>query len=215
MFEMGMKWLLLCCVLVCSGVLSSGKITHRKVEKASRRWIQVEMPFGFAPGGGVSLTVSNIVVEQAYKEGNQEKTLKELGVDRMGFYITTIPGLDRAAIDMEENQCDTDKEKYVKPILQFNETLVKSAMKGSFSQDVRIPDPGMYMLFFAQCGHHDMMVSFHVRVEMYNVYKTSNGKEVKDYLSVGERELPAMYLVRLCSLLGLQLILCLLLQRCL
>lgn len=49
---------------------------------------------------------------------------------------------------------------------------------------------GEWSLFFANC-QKPSVVSFDMRVEMYN---THNGQ--KDYLSVGEDMLPAVYLVR-------------------
>lgn len=211
MFNMGSKWLLLCSILLCCGVLASGKITHRSVEKATRRWIQVEMPFGFAPGGVVRLKVSNIKIEQEFKEGNREKDFTEFETDQMGFYITTITSLDRTAVNMQINQCETKDDKYIKPVLKFNAPTVENVMAGtedSCTKDWSIKEPGMYMLFFAQCGEPDVMVSFDVRVEMYNSYVTSSGKKVKDYLSVGERELPIMYMVRACYVLCPLLLAC-------
>ena len=50
---------------------------------------------------------------------------------------------------------------------------------------------GEYSLFFANCLE-DTVVSFDIRVSLYNV--DSNGSP--DFLSVGETELPIIYMVR-------------------
>jgi hypothetical protein len=49
---------------------------------------------------------------------------------------------------------------------------------------------GEFAIFFENCEQM-VMVTFDMRVSLYNVGKSGN----KDYLPVGEEELPALYMV--------------------
>ena len=70
-----------------------------------------------------------------------------------------------------------------------NNTIVSEAMANL----VPAYAGGEWSLFFANC-QKPSVVSFDVRLEMYNLH---NGQ--KDYLSIGEDMIPAVYLVSLSS----------------
>lgn len=64
--------------------------------------------------------------------------------------------------------------------------------KAPLAEEVKGFEGGEYALFFENCEKM-LMVTFELRVSLYNVGKSGN----KDYLSVGEDVLPSLYMVRL------------------
>lgn len=99
-------------------------------------------------------------------------------------------------LDLSQGTCALLSETVVK-ILTFRQ-VEENAQAGKNSTTLSetmanlVPGyaGGEWSLFFANC-QKPSVVSFDMRVDMYNMH---NGQ--KDYLSVGEDMLPAVYLVR-------------------
>lgn len=150
----------------------------------------MEVPFGFMAGGWVRLEVRKVQLKQNYHKGDGNLA-KTFDTEKIGFYITTLTTLEQVEVEMEAQGCMVQDGQYVRPIITFNSPTITEVIDGkrpNATAEVQVKQAGKYMLLFANCDR-SAEVSFHVDVEMFNL----NGGE-KNYLSVGEQELPSMYL---------------------
>lgn len=98
--------------------------------------------------------------------------------------------------DLSQGTCALLADTVVKVLtlkqVEENAPAGKNSTKISESMAKLVPSyaGGEWSLFFANC-QKPSVVSFEVRVEMYNMH---NGQQ--DYLSIGEDMIPAVYLVR-------------------
>ncbi|GMH39727.1 hypothetical protein BSKO_07625 [Bryopsis sp. KO-2023] len=195
--------LVLVLLAVCaSGVL--GKISHREVSRDARNLIQIEMPFGFASRGIISLQLKGVQTYQAQitGDGNIERKAEK---GRLGFFIVPSKNdVQELHEDYLSGTCYLDDKTSVEQLFTFGDDEVKDKIEKkevfSFEHPMQ-GKPGEYSLYFANCDQHTL-VSFKLRVEMYSVYGEGS-KMRKDYLSVGEQELPTLYLIMFLAFAGL------------
>ena len=99
-------------------------------------------------------------------------------------------------LDLSQGTCALLAETVVKVLTlrQVEENAQAGKNSTNISETMANLVPGYaggeWSLFFANC-QKPSVVSFDIRVEMYNMY---NGQ--RDYLSIGEDMIPAVYLVR-------------------
>lgn len=173
---------------------ASAKITHRKVsadEEDHRDHILLEMPFGFDKNGHIDLTVSNIAVSSTKNNISFSKA-------NFGFFIVQTSKADFITNDEIEGKCYLADEQHLFKIMDFQDWNQTEQVDGKnyletklmFEDYEGVLLPGEYMLFYADC-EPEVALSFKIRIAFYNT--DINGRE--DYLSVGERPLPALYMV--------------------
>ena len=166
-----------------------GRITDSSLERDIRSTVLFVEPFGFSENGHIDLAVSNF---QEYHKNNAEVDLSQLG-----FFITTSEAEAQLEVDFAAGTCSMDAENTAR-LLTFDKVFAEQ-QKGvsvtnyasELSEHVEKFSGGEFSLFFANCLSPETAVSFDVRVSLYNV---KAGKS--DYLSVGEDNLPTLYMVR-------------------
>ncbi len=178
---------------LCLGLsFCHARITDSSLERDIRKTVLIVEPFGFSENGHIDLEVTSFI---AYH-------LKDTKVDysQLGFFITTSEAEAQLEVDFAADTCALDAENTAK-LLTFDKVFADS-QKGSggsnssslLSDHVDKFSGGEFSLFFANCLSPGTAVSFDVRTSLYNV---KNGNF--DYLSVGEDNLPTLYMVRLPS----------------
>ena len=125
------------------------------------------------------------------------------------FHMKRIQAEAQLELDLSQGTCALLAETVVKVLtlrqVEDNAQAGKNSTNLSKAMANLVPSyaGGEWSLFFANC-QKPSVVSFEMRVEMYNMH---NGQ--KDYLSIGEDMIPAVYLVRsnwLCSAITLSFV---------
>ncbi|GLJ37289.1 hypothetical protein SUGI_0756330 [Cryptomeria japonica] len=150
--------------------LCAGEIRVSKVRMDSSQTIVLDN-FGFTQRGHLEMTMR----DASYKGP------KELDPSRMGFFLSTLDDLSKVLYGIT---CALDTT-LVKPLFTFN-NLQNNTVNISY-QDF---DANQYTIAFANCNR-ETYVSMDVTTAAYNLEGGGNG--TKDYLSVGETELPKLY----------------------
>jgi G protein-coupled receptor 107 len=179
-------------------VSSLGRITHTSIENDDRRTITLSRPFGFTTFGHLQLQISNPKLPQ---NGEQSSSLRCFAFYLVQASVTFLQTED------EEGRCSPVEANPSHSVLkvtdfgerEFTKLLERNGDEDKEHQPVPIDyEPhqsisGLHTLYFVNCCNEDkqVAVSFDIRTEMWN---TVGG--AKSYLSVGEIELPNMYLVR-------------------
>ncbi|KAG0586919.1 hypothetical protein KC19_2G127400 [Ceratodon purpureus] len=147
-----------------------GEIKYLSIKDDMRAIIPFET-FGFLPSGEVSVVVSNVNV-------------KEAGADRsrMGFFLSTMEDLVPVLSNLEAQgkNCLMDSK--------LMHTLFTLAETEKFNYTHTVQTSNEYSLFFENCVKTE--ISMDVMTSMYNV---EGG--YKDFLAVGQTQLPRMYFV--------------------
>ncbi|KAL3160800.1 hypothetical protein ABBQ38_009211 [Trebouxia sp. C0009 RCD-2024] len=182
-----MRTFLLCCALLLSLLIPPTCVTARiaddVIERDGRGIILLAEPFGFGSEGHLNLTVSNLELHRSNVDTNLQ-----------GFFITSSQAEAQLELDLSQGTCALLADTVVK-VLTLKQ-VEENAQAGRNSTNINeamaklVPSyaGGEWSLFFANC-QKPSVVSFDVRVEMYNMH---NGQ--KDYLSIGEDMIPAVYL---------------------
>jgi hypothetical protein len=180
-------------------VPSLGRITHTSIENDDRRSITLSTPFGFTSSGNLQLQISNPELHQ--------KGTYSINLQCFTFYLVHA-SVAVLQTEPEEGVCDAVKANPPHSVLRvtdFGESPFPEWLDSNGDEDkderppVTIDYPrkdlmaGLYTLYFVNCCNVDeqVSVSFDIRTEMWNVVGGT-----KSYLSVGEIELPHVYLVR-------------------
>ncbi|GLI58639.1 hypothetical protein VaNZ11_000376 [Volvox africanus] len=173
----------LCLLLVLAAVEVKAKIHNSILEKDDRRLIPLTDAFGFAENGKLDITITDIAL---YRLNGASETINS---EKFGFFLSPVEAdtaleqelADDAKCILDEfNNLFTFKDKSVQDVI--NGTLTE------FTFHFVVQKGGLFYLYFANC-EDDTPVSFTSRIEMYNL----NSRGRKDYLSVGDTELDAVY----------------------
>ncbi|GLJ37291.1 hypothetical protein SUGI_0756360 [Cryptomeria japonica] len=156
--------------LILLAPLCAGEIRVSKIRLDASPIIMLDS-FGFTQSGHLEIRVR----DASYKGP------KELTPSRMGFFLSTPDAWPHV---QNRNTCALDTT-LVNPIFTFN-NLQNKAANISY-QDF---DANQYTLAFANCNP-ETFVSMDVTTTAYNL--EGGGTGAKDYLSVGETELPKLY----------------------
>jgi hypothetical protein len=184
---------------------SCARITRASIRHDDRRSITLSQPFGFTSSGDphLRLEISNPQLHLS--------STSEVDLGCFSFYwvhasvtvLQTEPEDGKGCQPEEANPRDT-----VFKLLDFDEGPIpgwlnanKDGGKGeahTFVFEKAKPSilGGLHTLYFVNCCNENekVSVSFDIKTEMWNVVGGS-----KSYLSVGEIELPHLYLVRVLS----------------
>ena len=190
-----MRAVLLALCLLCS--TAQARITDSSLQRDIRNTVLIVEPFGFSEAGHIDLNVSAFT----------QYHTKDAKVDfsQLGFFITTSEAEAQLEVDFATGTCALDAENTAK-LLTFD-TVFADEEKGlnttsytsQLSDHVDKFSGGEFSLFFANCLSPETAVSFDVRVSLYNV---KGGQS--DYLSVGEDNLPTLYMVSIDKLTPFQ-----------
>lgn len=187
---------LLCVVLAVATTAVQARITHREVDRDGRPLIEIEMPFGFADSGMIKLQLSHVntfVSNLRRDEGNQPREAKK---EWMGFFLVRSANEVVLQQHYETTTCFLEDETGLQQLFKLSDEGVDEKLKNEHVFKFEHPlvgQPGEYSLFFANCDQRSL-ISFKIRVEMFSVYGEGENSRV-DYLSVGEQELPTLYLL--------------------
>lgn len=199
---MGAPVLLRKAVLACFGVLcaiavADARTTRTEIRRDGRPGILLSEPFGFGQNGYLVFKLSNVAVHNKGLDGDEN----------LGFFLAQNVG-DEIAEDPAFSSAVKDRcrflrhPEYVRALTTFQTPGIRALVNAKPDADVTTPfvfsvdqsylgNGGVDAIFFANC-ESNTLVSFDVEIEMFNV--DWSGK--KNYLSVGELELPSLYLVR-------------------
>ncbi|EFJ50954.1 hypothetical protein VOLCADRAFT_80028 [Volvox carteri f. nagariensis] len=170
-------------ILAVVGVKS--KIHNSVVEKDDRRLIPLTDAFGFAEGGKLDITIRDIALYRLHG------SVDTIDSEKFGFFLSPVEA--DAALEQEladDAGCILDQ---VTNLFTFKDSSVQNVINGNlteFSFHFVVQNGGLFYLYFANC-EEDTPVSFTSIIEMYNL----NSKGSKDYLSVGDTSLDAVYWV--------------------
>lgn len=181
--------LLLLAVATLTPTPAEARITHREVRDDARRLIIIEMPFGFGPRGGIALEIKKLAVT-----GTSGNNVSAVDYSKLGFFAA-LAVEDSVQLEELQQGCGLDLNlPSHKKLLTFDLGGVQEMLTNR-SKVVKVDtkmQPGEYALYFANCpSAAAVAVSFKLRVEMYNI----NVNNEKDYLPLGETELPTVYLI--------------------
>lgn len=182
---------LLLCVAVLCFTLAAGRITHREISHDNRDLITIEMPFGFGPSGQIQVEVRHVSVN--FPSG-QPADLSSVGFSNVGMFIA--PATEETVQSEEYMQpgCYLNHPANV-VLFRFDDPEIQKQINGDknsvFTVVKQPPIPEQYALYFANCLDKPSEVSFKVKIEEFNL-----NVKGRDYLSVGETELPTVFLVR-------------------
>lgn len=161
---------------------SYAEIKHTPINADSRSVIEFEK-FGFTHNGYLDIIVTNI----SYSGGISNS--EELSL--MGFFLITEENWVQVLIEYSElGESDTRcvlQNPLIKPLFTFQEIDQSSRMA---NESFPAPGANEYNLKFANCLP-SVQVWMNVRTAMYNLQR--NGK--RDYLSVGQTQLPGLFFV--------------------
>lgn len=185
-----MEATLWCALVLLLGTSASAKITHRNIERNEEPLVQLEVPFGFETGGSISLRVQDLRLREGYTEA--------LDASNLGFILSPVDRKQELFATAGSQPCYLDDEELSQVVYRFNDESLKKFSEGGdqhIEAVVLVKKAGLYALYFANCSPLPRLaVSYKIRVEMYNTYMNGSG-ERRDYLSVGEQELPMLYFV--------------------
>ncbi|KAJ7564969.1 hypothetical protein O6H91_02G042000 [Diphasiastrum complanatum] len=156
-------------------LFASAEIRHVSIKDDSRSLIMFEK-FAFGRDGRLEITVSNLGVHPAASSSEPDLSV-------MGFFLATEEALVQIILetDGEQSRCVLENDK-IRVLFTLNQT-------GHYDSTFEVRDANEYTLLFANC-QPNVQVSMKVRTAMYN-FDGSN--KVKDYLPVGETQLPVLY----------------------
>lgn len=162
------------------------KIHHSVVDKDDRPLIPLTEAFGFAEGGKLDITIRDIGLYRLH--GSQEDVSNW---ENFGFFLSPV----EADAALEQDLTDSSKciLNDVNNLFTFKDSSVQNVILGkleSFTFHFVVQNGGLFYLYFANC-EVDTPISFSSVIEMYNV--DTYGR--KDYLSVGDTSLDAVYWV--------------------
>lgn len=165
--------------------LAQSKIHNSAVDKDERKLVPLTEAFGFADGGKIDITISNIFIWQKHT-GEKAPNL-----DNFGFFLSPV----EADATLEADLSNPDKciLSEISNLFTFKDSGVQQVMRHelqSFTFHFAVENGGLFYLYFANC-ELDMPVSFDSRIELYNLDRSGR----KDYLSVGETELEEVFWV--------------------
>ena len=196
-FACGCKALLVCIGVLSALVFANARITNTSVRRDGRPGILLSQPFGFGEAGYMVFKLSNVAVH------NEGLT----GYENLGFYLAQNVG-DEIAEDPAFSVAVRDRcrflnhKEYVRALTTLQTPGIKALVNAKPGADAAssfvfhvdqqyFGNGGVDALFFANC-ETNTLVSFDIEIEMYNIDSWGNN----NYLSVGELELPTLYLVR-------------------
>jgi hypothetical protein len=179
------KLLLLGLIVALTAPAALGKIHHSIVQTDDRKLIPLTDAFGFADRGRIDITIKDIAV---YVQHDVEK---DLNLDDFGFFLSPV----EADAALEQDLADDSKciLSEIDNLFTFKDSGIRSIIAnkgGNFTFHFIVENGGLFYLYFANC-ERATPVSFDSMIEMYNV----NEEGARNYLSVGETELEAVYWV--------------------
>lgn len=153
------------------------EIKNLKIQSDARPMIEFEK-FGFTHTGKVSIFVSDVSIETtSVAAGSPDKSL-------FGFFLLSDESLLQVIQEASQNPnfCVLHSlfTLHLFTFQDLNPDL-------SFSRNDSVKIPNEYSLYFANCNP-GTLVTMSVRTELFNL---DGG--VKDYLSAGQTQLPALY----------------------
>lgn len=183
-------------VLLLLAVCGIGKITETQVRTDARAAILLSKPFGFGSMGHLTFRLSGVKVLVSQGQKVHDYT-------NLGFFI--FLGTDEIAEDptaiteADEDPCKFTSAGNVRRLVTFSEPAIQDMIDSDGAFEYTVPQDligngGLVSLMFTNC-EANVHVSFDIEVDMYNSLPGGGSS----YLSVGEIELPTMYLARLCS----------------
>lgn len=159
-----------------------GKITHRHIGPDIRDHVLVELPFGFDANGRIDIIVTNV---EPYKLTDDNS---DVNLSKFGFFLASARSQSQVGTDYAQARCYLEDDNLFK-VMDFSGFVPDGNVNASvvFADHDELV-PGEYELFFASC-QQDKAVSFDARIAFYSQDQHEN----RDYLSVGERPLPGIY----------------------
>jgi len=143
---------------------SHGKIIHSVVDTDYRSLIPLSDAFGFAAGGKLTFTISNIAIYQ------QHKSDKLPDLKHLGFFLSPIEA-ETAMADLAEEEtpgaCILDSIKG-NSLPTFSDSLIRQVIDGKSDKaefDFTLENGGPFYLYFANCDQ-DTPVSFDMHIEV-------------------------------------------------
>lgn len=195
-------WLIPRLFLILAALVApcASRITEASIVEDSRSSIVLSNPFGFTARGEpvLQFNVSDAAVIWKAKTPDKDKDFQ-----CFKFYLV-FPLYDAVDMETPDGMCAPDDATPASPmfITSFNQHTVAEDDGEERIEDFFIDlgtssnlFGGLHTLYFANCCPNKAEVSFDIVIDMYNII---NGD--KSYLSLGEIELPSMYLVRSTSL---------------
>jgi hypothetical protein len=164
---------------------AAAKIHHSIVQTDDRKLIPLTDAFGFADGGRIDITIKDIAV---YVQHDVEK---DLNLEDFGFFLSPV----EADAALEQDLADDSKciLTEIDNLFTFKDSAIRGIIQnkgGNVTFHFIVENGGLFYLYFANC-ERATPVSFDSQIEMYNV----NERGARNYLSVGETELEAVYWV--------------------
>jgi len=169
-------------LLGCAGCVA-GRVTDAAVRRDDRQIILIARPFGFGPDGHIDIVLAN---QTLYRPPGTPKP----DASKLGIFITTAEAETQLETDLGMDGTCILENKHVSTLFTFQE--INTLQEGDvvkYSNKISAEYAGEYSLFFANCLE-DTVVSFDIQVSLYNVDMDGN----PDFLSVGESELPIIYM---------------------
>ncbi|CAH9127101.1 unnamed protein product [Cuscuta epithymum] len=160
--------------------IATAEIKTLKIISDSRPMILFER-FGFTRTGRATISVSSVSVSSAISTPEPSQ---------LGFFLLSEESLLQVLIELQQNEafCVLDSN-YINLLFTFRDLSPPPA--SSFNRSYPITFPDEYSLFFANCAPQSK-VSMDVRTELYNLDSLG---QVKDYLSAGLTQIPALYFI--------------------
>ncbi|MQM12347.1 hypothetical protein Taro_045261 [Colocasia esculenta] len=169
---------------------SLGEIKSEKIVADPRSMILFEK-FGFARGGGVTISVSEVTVFSSLAPPDPAL---------LGFFLISEESLYQALYDAQQRGSNANpnpgansdtifcvlSSPYVRRLFTFRDLSPPPA--SSYNSTLPITAPDEYSLFFANCAA-ECQVTMSVHTKMYNVQPDGS----RDYLSAGQSRLPSLY----------------------
>lgn len=166
------------------------RIADIQIQRDDRALIPLSEAFGFGSGGRLEIELSRVDIFVKHDVlGKKNSSL--FNFDNFGFFVTAAD--DELAFEKEimESRCPLGDEE--KLLFTFADPKVQQVLNGDAKEmkfTATLENGGMFYLYFANC-EDNVPVSLKALVQMYNF--NANGS--KDFLSIGQTELTAMYWV--------------------
>ncbi|KAK9157937.1 hypothetical protein Scep_004511 [Stephania cephalantha] len=172
-------------ILISLIQLSSAEIKNLEIESDNRPMILFEK-FGFTHHGFVQIKVSSVSTSSSSSPPDPS---------RLGFFLLSEEALIQVLIEIEQtpNFCVLDSH-YINPLFTFTDL---NSTTLSYQNTYPLTSPNEYSLFFANCAPNSQ-VSMAVHTEIYNL----DDGATKDYLPVGETNLPSLFFFFAVAYLG-------------
>jgi hypothetical protein len=179
--------------------LVNARKTVVRIRHDDRPGIMLMRDFGFGKDPHLDVEVSNIQVHTTGQTDNLFDREK-LSFRLIGDRARELEEEPFFRMD-QEHRCDFLNAYASSPLFSFSDFNEMINAKESLppysyhvsSSNLGKGNGGQYALFFANCIQTEqMLVSFDISIDAYNMMPGGT----KSYLSVGEEELPTLYLVR-------------------